>query len=368
MYDNLIPVSRRVREMSGAERIREMTPFLLGWYEKNRRLLPWREKPIPYYVWISEIMLQQTRVEAVKPYFARFVEVLPDVAALSAAEDEVLLKLWEGLGYYNRARNLKKTAQLVTEQYGGNFPADYEKLLSFPGIGSYTAGAIASIAFGIPVPAVDGNVLRVLARLNADDRDVLKQSVKKKAEELLKAAMPEAEAAAFNQAMMEIGAVICLPNGAPLCKECPLAPFCLAHALGTELAYPVKKAKKARRVEERTILLLYRFSTQVALEKRADEGLLAGMYEFPNLPGYLSECEVRTYLSGKGLTVVRIEELAPAKHIFSHVEWHMHGYGIDVEEKFAPEGLLFVELEKLLEEYPVPSAFAAYKKQLRGHT
>ncbi len=290
-YNMLIPVSRRGKELSAEERIQQMTPFLLRWYQQERRILPWRENPVPYYVWISEIMLQQTRVEAMKPYFARFINALPDISALAAVEEETLLKLWEGLGYYNRAKNLKKAAQIVVEQYGGEMPADYNKLLDLPGIGSYTAGAIASIAFGLPVPAVDGNVLRVLSRFLADGSDIWKQSVKRQVEELLGRTMPRNEASAFNQAMMEIGAVVCLPNGLPLCEVCPMAPFCLSKILGTQLFYPVKKVKKARKVEARTVLLLIRGNCQkrqVALRKRENVGLLAGMYEFPNLVGSLS--------------------------------------------------------------------------------
>lgn len=368
-YQNLIPVSAKVKELTKEERIIQMTPFLLRWYEKHKRILPWRENPVPYYVWISEIMLQQTRVEAVKPYFARFVKALPDIKALAAVEDEPLLKLWEGLGYYNRARNLKKAAQIVVEQYNGELPADYKKLLALPGIGSYTAGAIASIAYGLAFPAVDGNVLRVLSRLTADGSDIMKQSVRKDAEELLKKTTPEKAAAAFNQAMMEIGAVICLPNGEPLCEKCPLSPFCLAHACGTQLMYPVKKAKKDRRTEERTILLLHGAGGGIAIEKRAEEGLLSGLYEFPNLSGNLTEAEVCRYLSEHGLVCEEIKKLAPAKHIFSHVEWHMTGYEIAVREEhhlsgLRSDGLLFVELTRLREEYPVPNAFAAYKRYL----
>lgn len=361
----LIPISKKGKEFSREERIHIMTPFLLRWYNKQRRILPWRENPVPYYVWISEIMLQQTRVEAVKPYFERFIKALPDIGALASVEEEVLLKLWEGLGYYNRAKNLKKAAQIVVDQFGGKLPADYEKLLELPGIGSYTAGAIASIAYGIPVPAVDGNVLRVFSRLMADNRDILNQSVKKEVEMLLKQTMPKEEAAAFNQALMEIGAMVCLPNGEPKCVECPLSPFCLAHACKTELQYPVKKAKKKRRIEERTILLVHKLGTGIALEKREDKGLLAGLYEFPNLPGKFSEEEIKQYLKGHGLMVKKIMPLAFAKHIFSHVEWHMEGYEIEAEEiEKGKTDLLFVELEQLRVEYPIPNAFAAYKKYL----
>lgn len=345
-----------------------MTPFLLDWYKQERRILPWRENPIPYYVWLSEIMLQQTRVEAVKPYFARFIDALPDIASLAAVDEELLLKLWEGLGYYNRVRNLKKAAQIVMEQHEGELPADYRKLLALPGIGSYTAGAIASIAYGLPVPAVDGNVLRVLSRLMADDRDIAKQSVKKHAEELLTETMPKEEASAFNQAMMEIGAVVCLPNGLPLCKTCPLAPFCLSKALGTQLNYPVKTAKKARKVEERTVLLfLYNdgVGKQIALSKREDSGLLAGMYEFPNLMGRLSKKEIANYLQKQEISYGKLRKIEDAKHVFSHIEWHMTGYEVMVDNRDnMQDKFLFVELSQLHKKYPVPSAFAAYKKWL----
>lgn len=367
-YSKLIPFEKRVPELSKEERIRKMTPFLLQWYEKNRRILPWRENPVPYYVWISEIMLQQTRVEAVKPYFARFIGKLPDISALAQVEEEVLLKLWEGLGYYNRARNLQKAARIIVEQYGGEMPSDYEKLLELPGIGSYTAGAIASIAFGSCVPAVDGNVLRVLARMMADDRDILKQSVKKSVEELLLKSMPEAEPAAFNQAMMEIGAMVCLPNGEPKCEGCPLASFCLAHEQGNELSYPVKKAKKVRRIEERTVLIVHENcggTEKFAIEKRPEEGLLAGLYEFPNLEGKLTEKEAFACVEKWGYVVERVQSLAPAKHIFSHVEWHMCGYEMWISRKEEVlKELLFVELSQMKEEYPLPNAFTAYKKWL----
>ncbi|MBP3543345.1 MAG: A/G-specific adenine glycosylase, partial [Lachnospiraceae bacterium] len=299
-----------------------------------------------------------------KPYFTRFVEKLPDIRALAVVEEEVLLKLWEGLGYYNRARNLQKAAKIIVEQYDGQMPPDYEKLLALPGIGSYTAGAIASIAYGIPVPAVDGNVLRVLSRIMADDSDILKQSVKKKAERLLLANMPEDKSAEFNQAMMEIGAMVCLPNGEPKCRECPLIPFCLAHAQESELSYPVKKAKKERRIEERTILILHDAKERIAIEKRSDKGLLAGLYEFPNLEGRLSKEEVLACMEQWGYHVGSLEKLEPAKHIFSHVEWHMTGYELWIDVQGNKPELLFVELSQMREEYPLPNAFAAYKKWL----
>lgn len=229
---------------------------LLGWFGEHARILPWREQPQPYRVWVSEIMLQQTRVEAVKPFFERFTQALPDVRSLAECPEDKLLKLWEGLGYYNRVRNMQKAAQNMVEFYDGEMPADYEKLLGLPGIGPYTAGAVASIAFEIPVPAVDGNVLRVITRITQNDGDILKQSVKRQVEEELLAVMPKGRSGAFNQALMELGATVCVPNGAPKCDECPLSGLCLAHQNGKEMDYPKKAQKKPRKIEKKTVLVL----------------------------------------------------------------------------------------------------------------
>ncbi len=335
---------------------------LLAWYDKGRRILPWREEPTPYHVWVSEIMLQQTRVEAVKPYYDRFVTHLSDIEALAQAQEEELLKLWEGLGYYNRVRNLNKAAKVIMEEYGGIMPSTYEELQKLPGIGSYTAGAIASIAYGQVAAAVDGNVLRVLARLRMDDRDIMQQSVKKQVEEELILSMPTDRPGDFNQALMELGAMVCIPNGAPKCECCPWEKLCLAHAHGREQDFPVKSAKKARSIEKKTILIL-RDENKAALRKRPAKGLLAGMYEFPWIEGHLSEKEVLDYLKKIGLSVLHIKPLTDSKHIFTHKEWHMKGYAVRVDElaeKKKGDGLLFVERKEAIEKYPIPSAFAAY--------
>ena len=335
---------------------------LLNWYDKGRRILPWREDPSPYHVWVSEIMLQQTRVEAVKPYYDRFMQSLPDILSLAAAEEEKLLKLWEGLGYYNRVRNLNKAAGMILEMYDGVMPDTYEELQKLPGIGSYTAGAIASIAYGRQVPAVDGNVLRVLSRLRCDDRDITLQAVKKQVEEELRMSMPPDRPGDFNQALMELGAMVCIPNGAPKCEECPWEQLCLAHQKGEELAFPVKTAKKQRTVEEKTILLI-RDNNRAALQKRPSKGLLAGMYEFPWIEGHLMQEEVLAYLKQIGLSVLHITPLADSKHIFTHKEWHMKGYAVRVDElaeKNADSCFLYVKREDALEKYPIPSAYAAY--------
>ena len=340
----------------------EIAEPLLKWYDNGRRILPWREDPSPYHVWVSEIMLQQTRVEAVKPYYDRFMQALPDIEHLAAAEEEQLLKLWEGLGYYNRVRNLNKAAQMVMEEYGGDMPSEYEELMRLPGIGSYTAGAISSIAYGKRVPAVDGNVLRVLTRLCCDERDIMQQSVRRQIEEELKPVIPAERAGDFNQALMELGATVCVPNGIPHCKGCPWQKLCQAHEKGEELSFPHKAPKKPRTVEEKTVLII-RDDSRTALRKRGDSGLLAGMYEFPCLEGRLSEKQVLSYLKQEGLSVLKIEKLKESKHIFSHKEWHMIGYMVRVDElapRIGNEKLLFIEKNETKSRYPIPSAYAAY--------
>lgn len=343
---------------------------LLEWYDRSKRVLPWREKPTPYRVWVSEIMLQQTRVEAVKPYFERFMSALPDVRALAEASEEQLLKLWEGLGYYNRVRNLQKAAVQIVTEYGGEMPEEYEELRKLTGIGSYTAGAIASIACGKCVPAVDGNVLRVLARVRKDERLITDEKVKKAVEEELAEAMPKDRPGDFNQALMELGACICIPNGAPHCDRCPLGLMCMAHADSAETEFPKKKGKKPRRIEEKTVLVI-RDGNRAALRKRPSKGLLAGMYEFPMLEGFRTSEEVAAYLAENGLRALRVQPLKAAKHIFTHKEWHMEGYLVRVDEleHGSPgedsAGWIFAEPFETEEKYPIPSAFSAYIQYLR---
>ena len=230
-----------------------ISPALLNWFYANQRVLPFRTDPSPYHVWLSEIMLQQTRVSAALPYYERFLAALPDIPALAACEEEKLHKLWEGLGYYSRVRNLQKAARIVCEQYGGRLPADYDALRALPGIGDYTAGAIASISFGIPVPAVDGNVLRVFSRLYNDSRLVTDPAVKREFTARVIEHQPPAAPGDYNQALMELGALVCVPNGAPLCGQCPLAGLCAARAAGTALSLPQKTAPKARRITPVTV-------------------------------------------------------------------------------------------------------------------
>ena len=331
------------------------------WYEKNKRSMPWRDDATPYHVWLSEIMLQQTRIEAVKEYYHRFTERLPDVASLAEVPEEELMKLWEGLGYYNRARNLQKTARLVMERYDGQLPASYDLLLELPGIGSYTAGAIASIAYGIAAPAVDGNVLRVTMRyLNCDD-DIMKQSVRKKMERAIMAVIPREKPDVFNQALMELGEVICIPNGKPLCGQCPLASLCRAHAAGREMELPVKPEKKSRRIEKRTVLLLEQ-EGRIGIVRRPEKGLLAGLWEFPALEGYKTLPSIKEWLAAKGAGEAKVSRLQGGKHIFSHVEWHMRGFRIEgIKSGCEPvPDLVWVEKEELENRYALPVAFHAF--------
>ena len=339
---------------------------LIEWYEENHRILPWRASKNPYYIWISEIMLQQTRVEAVRPFFEQFIKALPKVEDVAVCPEEQLLKLWEGLGYYNRVRNIQKAAVRIVKEYGGRLPADYEKLKELPGIGNYTAGAVASIAYDLPVPAVDGNVLRVYTRIMEDDSDILKQSVKTKVEKEFLKVMPGSRSGTFNQALMELGAMICVPNGAPKCGVCPVAEYCQARVHGTVLNLPVKKKRQERRKEEKTVLVL-RDGERVAIRKRPAKGLLAGMYELPNLEGYLSEEEILAWVENQDLIPLQIVPLIDAKHIFSHVEWDMKGYLIRVAalEESADPKMIFAEISEVEKEYPIPAAFQAYAEQIQ---
>lgn len=335
------------------------------WYEENKRSMPWRDDATPYHVWLSEIMLQQTRIEAAKEYYNRFIRRLPDISALAEVSEEELLKLWEGLGYYNRARNLQKAAKLLVERYDGHLPAAYDLLLELPGIGSYTAGAIASIAYGVPAPAVDGNVLRVTMRyLNCDD-DIMKQSVRKKMEEAIMAVIPSDKPGEFNQALMELGEVICIPNGRPLCEQCPLAHICQGHAAGRETELPVKPEKKKRRIEKRTILLLEQ-GNKVGIVRRPEKGLLAGLWEFPGVDGHKTMSQMESWLKEQGAGEAKISRLRGGKHIFSHVEWHMRGYrieGVKKEWKQIPE-LIWVEKEELQNRYALPVAYHIFLRQI----
>lgn len=352
-------------ELSEKARLCAVGQPLVSWFEQHARDLPWRKEPSPYQVWVSEIMLQQTRVEAVKPYYQRWMKTLPTIEALAQAEDDVLMKLWEGLGYYRRARNLKAAAQKLCQDYEGRLPRSYEKLKTLPGIGEYTAGAVASLAFGIPVPAVDGNAMRVVSRLLGSYEDVSLEKTKKRFAGLLKEAMDKEKPGAFNQGLFEVGAMVCIPRGKPRCEECPLASLCVAKKKGLWDELPVKPQKKPRRIEEKTVLVISN-GREVALHKRSDQGLLASLYEFPNWEGQMlmeTPGEAEEMLGLQPGRVCAIWPLGEARHVFSHVEWHMVGYRIEVRDKL-PETWICADFRDLEEKYPIPSAFLAYKKAL----
>ncbi len=342
---------------------KRLAEIIAEWYRGHKRDLPWRRNPDAYRVWVSEIMLQQTRVEAVKPYYERFLRELPTVRDLAQAQEDKLLKLWEGLGYYNRVRNMQEAAQQIMIDYQGEFPDTYEEIRSLKGIGSYTAGAISAFAYGIPKAAVDGNVLRVVSRITGSRKDVMKQSVRREMEEELEKIIPENAVSDFNQGLIELGAIVCLPNGEPRCKECPAAPFCEARKQGTIAEIPVKSKGKARKIEDRTVLV-FKDGKKLAIRKRPGKGLLAGLYEFPNEKGHLTLDEVSAYSKKIGLMPVRIKELGQAKHIFSHIEWHMTGYEVIVDEleQTNKRGFLFILPEEIEQEYPIPSAFEYYTR------
>ena len=329
---------------------------LLPWYEQNRRQLPWRENRDPYRIWISEIMLQQTRVEAVKGYYARFLAACPDVKSLASAPDEQLHKLWEGLGYYSRVRNLKKAAQVVMEEHDGQFPKEYEKILALPGIGEYTAGAICSIAWDMPTPAVDGNVLRVISRLTDDATPIDDPKYKKSVRQRLEAIYPD-RAGDFTQGLMELGATICGPNRKPQCDLCPCAAFCLGYQRGTAENLPVKAPKKKRRTEDMTVFVLC-CDGKYALRKRGDTGLLAGLWEFPHCPGRLETADALREVENFGLKPKEIHKVVEKNHIFTHIEWVMRGVYVEVDRE--NEAFTWLSLEEIQTQAALPTAFRQF--------
>ena len=331
--------------------------LLLEWYRENRRDLPWRQTKEPYHIWVSEIMLQQTRVEAVKGYYARFLERLPDIAALAACPDDELHKLWEGLGYYSRVRNLKKAAQLIQEKHAGVFPRDHGSVLALPGVGDYTAGAICSIAFGLPTPAVDGNVLRCLARLRSDAEAIDLPQVKKRVRQELEAIYPADCPGEFTQALMELGATVCVPNGEPKCDLCP----CRAVCPGDWKHYPVKLPKKPKKQENRTVFLL-RCGERWAIEKRPDRGLLAGLWQFPNESGHFSAEEAVRWAEEKGLHPRNVERSMDRSHIFTHIRWELRGWLLEVD---TPAGAFdWRTLEEIDAQAALPTAFRQFREEI----
>ena len=338
------------------EKLRLLPGALLPWYEANKRDLPWRSDREPYHVWLSEIMLQQTRVEAVKGYYARFLTALPTIEALAACDDDMLHKLWEGLGYYSRVRNLKKAANVIMTEHGGVFPGEYAAVRALPGIGDYTAGAICSICFGLPTPAVDGNVLRVIARITDNHTPIDLPARKREVQEQLAEIYPT-QTGDFTQALMELGATLCGPNRKPDCVNCPCREFCLGCQRGTAEALPVKNPKKGRRQEDLTVFIL-RCGDCFALEKRPDTGLLAGLWQFPNAEGALDAPGAMAWAEEKGLKVSDIRRISEKKHIFTHIQWNMTGIYLDVSEK--TEHFQWFAEEEIEKNAALPTAFRQF--------
>ena len=337
----------------------QLPGLLLPWYEQNKRDLPWRRDREPYHVWLSEIMLQQTRVEAVKGYYTRFLQVLPTVEALAGADPEALHKLWEGLGYYSRVRNLQKAAVQIMTEHGGNFPSDHASIRQLAGIGDYTAGAISSICFELPTPAVDGNVLRVCSRLTADPSPIDKPQTKKALTEALAQIYPAGRCGDFTQALMELGATVCVPNGEPHCQNCPLRDICLAHQQKIETTLPVKGEKKPRRQENMTVFLL-RCGEAWAICKRPETGLLAGLWEFPHTDGHWALPQVLEHLSRTGVRVTDVERSVEKIHIFTHVQWNMRGWYLRCAEE--TPGFVWAAEAELDTQYALPTAFRMFRE------
>lgn len=330
---------------------------LIPWYQANARELPWRKDKEPYHVWLSEIMLQQTRVEAVKGYYSRFLAELPDIQALAEAEESRLLKLWEGLGYYNRARNLQKAAKTIMDEYHGAFPSEYSEMLRLPGIGEYTAGAVASNCFDQPIAAVDGNVMRVLSRITESYEDILKPAVKRQMKQQLEAVYPQTGCGDFTQALMELGAIICVPNGKPKCEICPAREFCLAQRNGTQLELPVKCKKKERKIEERTVFAFH-CQGKTAVRRREGSGLLAGLWELPNVPGTMTAQGALKAAEQWGCGPLLLKRQAERKHVFTHVQWNMTCFYIECGRE--TEGLEWVADREIDDLIPLPTAFRQF--------
>ena len=343
-----------------SEEFAKLPGVLLPWYDAGHRDLPWRRDREPYHIWLSEIMLQQTRVEAVKGYYARFLEVLPTVEALSQCDDDALHKLWEGLGYYSRVRNLKKAAIRVMEDHGGVFPNTFKEVLALPGIGDYTAGAVCSIAFDLPTPAVDGNVLRVISRITEDATPIDSPAYKKEVRDKLAAIYPQ-RAGDFTQALMELGATLCGPNWKPRCEECPCRTFCGGHLHGTAEQFPVKLPKKGRKVEEMTVFIAS-CDGRYAIEKRPNKGLLADLWQFPHVPGHLDTTEAVAAAEGLGLTARDVLRSVERKHIFTHIEWKMRGYYLEVSQ--CGGGFEWRTAEEIRRDAALPTAFRQFWEEI----
>lgn len=347
----------KLKEIVSTLTLSNFTKPLLAWFAENQREMPWRSDPTPYHVLLSEIMLQQTRVETVRDYYLRFLKMFPTVESLASADEQTLLKQWEGLGYYSRARNLHAAARMIAEN---GFPDSFDSLLALPGVGRYTAGAVSSIAFGRREPCVDGNVLRVLTRFCADARCVDHPSARLWAEEQVRAVLPQERPGDLNQAVMELGALVCIP-GSPQCDRCPLVADCAGFQQGIAARLPVRAEKRPRKTEEITVFLLL-CGERVALRRRSEKGVLAGMWEYPNVSGSLDQEQAKVWLFSHGEEEPDLYPLEHGRHTFTHLEWDLSGYAARVQEPLP--GYVWIAYDDLLQNYPIPSAFRVYSKEL----
>lgn len=340
----------------------EISEKIIKWYQENKRILPWRMDKEPYHVWISEVMLQQTRIEAVINYYNRFMNDLPTVFDLANIEEDKLLKLWEGLGYYNRARNLKKCAQIIVEKYNGKFPEKYDELINLPGIGEYTASAISSICFNEKESCIDGNVLRVFTRIHNDKRNISNKKVKYDIRKTLMESMPE-NSGDFNEGLMELGEVICIPNGCPKCDICPVRSDCKAYLNNAYQNLPVKDKMQQKKEEEITVFL-FQHQEMIAISKRDEKGLLANLWEFPNTSEKLNLGKIKEYLEKKNIQYKKISKAIQNIHVFTHKIWNMTGYIIELEVR-DNLNYTWVTKEELETKYAIPTAFEPFKRIIK---
>ena len=342
----------------------ERCPRLLqAWYDEHARTLPWRGIHDPYRTWVSETMLQQTRVETVRGYYERFLARFPTVEQLAAAPLDEVLKLWEGLGYYSRARNLHRGAQQVIHDFGGKIPADVKQLRSISGIGPYTAGAIASIAYDIPVPAVDGNVIRVISRLTGIRENVGIPSVRRQLEQKAAALVPTCRPGDYNQALMDLGSAVCVP-GTPNCEACPLKEICDAYRVGDAEELPVLPRKNPPRQIEYDVCLV--ISGERILMRQRTETMLHGLWVYPMLEGHATIRQMPSAIRRcLRIQATDVEDHGEARHIFTHQVWNMRLYAMRAPENaVAPEGMRFVTLDEM-EQLAIPTAMRAAAKLAR---
>ena len=342
--------------------IKKLPDALLPWYKHNARKLPWRSDCDPYHVWVSEIMLQQTRVEAVIGYYARFLSALPDIRSLAEADEALLLKLWEGLGYYNRVRNLQKAAREIVEKYDGVFPSDYTAIRALPGIGAYTAGAISSICYQKPYAAVDGNVLRILSRMTAYAEPIDTEETKKDFARKLEQVYPAGECGNFTQALMELGACICTPKS-PSCDACPANSFCLARKQNKMTDYPIRLPKREKKLQQLSVFLL-ECDGKYALTQRDRAGLLSGLWQLPNTQSiFVSDSDALDADIPKSSNPLRLIRTMDRVHIFTHIKWEMRCYHILCGKE--DDAYTWATAEEIRKFYALPTAFRMFLQDLK---